>query len=29
LAAEARLVVDGVKVHVDFELDDVSFIEGK
>jgi len=29
LAAEAQLVVVGVKIHVYFELDDVCFIEGK
>ena len=29
LAAEAHLVVVGVKVDVDFELDDVCFVEGK
>ena len=29
MAAKAQLVVVGVKVHVDFELDDVCFIEGK
>jgi len=29
LAAEAQLVVVGVKVRVDFELDNVFFIEGK
>jgi len=29
LAAEVQLVVVGVKVHVDFELDDVCLVEGK
>jgi len=29
LVVEAQLVVVWVKAHVDFELDDVCFVEGK